>query len=333
MIRYEKARWGLSPAYSKGGLPFYCWKRQVPSLDHEILDCVVYLYPSIEDAEQGVDAGGTGFLISIYPEAEKLEEWEHLYAVSNAHVVGNGPEQARSPVVRLTSLSGEPDFLDLGFEHWLPQSTGADLAIYYFGLVKSDIFRFRSINSEMMLTKQKLRSLNVGPGDDVFMVGRFFLQEGTQRNTPSVRFGNISMMPWEPVQHPSGIDQESFLVEMRTISGYSGSPVFLHYPYMPSPPKIVDRSGLAVRLSTKPGKTQLSNAYLLGVDWGHMQFKEAVFLKIEKGDDVEYDPTQFVADSHSGQSGVVPAWVLHEFLYSEGLEEMRKEAEQNKSSV
>lgn len=306
----------------------------MPSLDDEILDCVVYLYPSIEDAENGIDAGGTGFLLSIYPEAEDLEEWEHLYAVSNAHVAGDGPEQGHSPVMRLTTLSGEPDVLPLGFEHWLPHPTGADLAVHYFGLVKNDIFLFRSINSEMLLTKEKMRSLNVGPGDDVFMVGRFFLQEGKQRNTPSVRFGNISMMPWEPVQHPSGIDQESFLVELRTISGYSGSPVFLHHPYTPPPPKLIGGAGkMYTRLYGTQGarhKTRLSNAYLLGVDWGHVAFKESVFLKIERSGETEYDPTNFVADSHSGQSGVVPAWVLHDFLHSKGLDEMRKQAEQSK---
>jgi hypothetical protein len=306
----------------------------MPSLDDEILDCVVYLYPSIEDAENGQEAGGTGFLLGIYPEDEELEEWEHLYAISNAHVVGEGPEQAHSPVIRLTTHSGESDVLPLGFENWLPHPTGADLAVYYFGLVNNEMFLFRSINSEMMLTKDKMRSLNLGPGDDVFMVGRFFLQEGTQRNTPSVRFGNISMMPWEPIQHPSGIDQESFLVEMRTISGYSGSPVFLHYPYTPSPPKIDRKTGMYSRLYDKAssrGKTQLSNAYLLGVDWGHIPFEERVLLKKEgKDGKPEYDETNFIAEAHSGQSGVIPAWVLHDFLHSKGSNEMRKQAEQSK---
>lgn len=303
----------------------------MPSLEDDILDCVIYLYPSEEDAEQGVEAGGTGFLVSIHAENEKDYQYEHLYAVTNLHVVGEGEEQGRSPVIRLNTQAGEHDVYPMGFEHWIPHPDGADLAVHYFGLVKHDIFRYRSINTEMFISQQNLRRLRVGPGSDVFMVGRFFLQEGTQRNTPSVRFGNVSMMPWEPVQHPSGIDQESFIVEMRTISGYSGSPVFLE-PYSP-PTQTVDESLLrnfgTVRLKQAPGKTQLSNAYLLGVDWGHIPFEERVLKRVVTDDGIRYDETEFVAEAHSGQSGVIPAWVLYKFLYSGGFQEMRKESEKN----
>jgi hypothetical protein len=53
----------------------------------------------------------------------------------------------------------------------------------------------------------------------VFMVGRVITHEGKQKNLPSARFGNITMMPVEPLRHMRGINQESFVVEMRSIGG------------------------------------------------------------------------------------------------------------------
>src|SRR5260370_1057024 len=66
-------------------------------------------------------------------------------------------------------------------------------------------------------------------GGSGFLVGRFVNHEGRQKNSPSVRFGNLAMMPGEPVYHKHSESQgeESFLVDIRTISGYSGSPVFV----------------------------------------------------------------------------------------------------------
>jgi hypothetical protein len=49
--------------------------------------------------------------------------------------------------------------------------------------------------------------------------------EGRQKNSPTARFGNIAQMPNEPVIIKR-FEQECFLVEARSIGGYSGSPVF-----------------------------------------------------------------------------------------------------------
>ena len=73
-----------------------------------------------------------------------------------------------------------------------------------------------------------MAQLYVGPGDDVFFVGRFISQQGQQRNTPTVRQGVISMLPHEKVPSWEGTPVDSFLVEARSLSGYSGSPVFLN---------------------------------------------------------------------------------------------------------
>jgi hypothetical protein len=48
------------------------------------------------------------------------------------------------------------------------------------------------------------------------MVGRFINHEGKQRNLPALRYGNIAMMPLEPIiQQETGITQESFFVKIH----------------------------------------------------------------------------------------------------------------------
>ena len=69
--------------------------------------------------------------------------------------------------------------------------------------------------------------------------------DGGQKNTPSARFGNMSMMPEKPIRRADGILQESYLLEMRSINGYSGSPAFVHIP----------------PLNLRPGATELKTEY------------------------------------------------------------------------
>jgi hypothetical protein len=77
------------------------------------------------------------------------------------------------------------------------------------------------------MTEIDLSEYDVGPGDDVFFVDRYVNHEGQQRNLPTVRLGIISMLPYEKVEHSRGTLVDSFLVEARSLGGYSGSPVFL----------------------------------------------------------------------------------------------------------
>ena len=64
----------------------------------------------------------------------------------------------------------------------------------------------------------------------MFVVGQLVNSQGKVRNIPSTRFGNIAQMPYEPIEQDrvfGKFQQESFLVEARSIIGFSGSPIFL----------------------------------------------------------------------------------------------------------
>jgi hypothetical protein len=67
----------------------------------------------------------------------------------------------------------------------------------------------------------------IGLGDDVFVVGLFSRRAGQARNIPIIRVGNIVAMPEEPIKTGTGL-QDAYLIELLSIGGLSGSPVFTY---------------------------------------------------------------------------------------------------------
>lgn len=297
--RYEKR-------YSLRGHPFYVWKKTMPRIADQYLDTVLYLYPSATDAHLGESVGGTGFLISI--NSDEHEDLSFLYAVTNSHVIREGA----SPVIRLNTQEGDKDVLEFSQDDWVHHQDGDDLAVCPLLMVDTSLYRYRSIPPRMFFTHELAQEYGVGPGDDVFTVGRFINHEGRQRNTPSVRFGNISMMPFEPIRNSRGIMQESFLVETRSLGGYSGSPVFIEIDPMVGRPAIHGGDRLAEGAE--------GGTWLLGVDWGHLPIYEPV----KEEDRRTNVPERWVVESNSGQMAVVPAWRLQELLNQEELVMQRK---------
>jgi hypothetical protein len=115
--------------------------------------------------------------------------------------------------------------------HWLFHPDGHDVAIAPIGGLSLGRHRVRVLIPKDFLTPEMVRQFKIGPRDDCFMVGRFINHDGKQQNAPSARFGNIAQMPGDKIRFPDGSEQESFLVEARSISGYSGSPVFVEIPF------------------------------------------------------------------------------------------------------
>jgi hypothetical protein len=129
------------------------------------------------------------------------------YAITNRHVIERG-----SAVVRFNMIEGGTNVLDSTGLNWLLHPEGDDLAIMPVRLDHS-VIRAKAIGVDQFITPSIIDEHKIGPGDEVFMVGRFIDAEGRQRNTPSVRFGNIARMNIDPyvIERTSGdFEQEYF---------------------------------------------------------------------------------------------------------------------------
>jgi hypothetical protein len=194
----------------------------MPRIPEPILESVFYLYENADDAKAGKNPGGTGFIVGEWP-------YGFYYAVTNWHVAVDH-EHPIHPVIRLNTKDGGTDILDLGPEDWEFIPGRNDIAVY--PLTLSPIHEFSYIPVDMFLTDPALHpaSREVAVGEDAFMLGLFVDHAGGTTNIPSARFGNVSMLPNPKalIEQPTGYFGESYVVDMHSRSGFSGSPVFVY---------------------------------------------------------------------------------------------------------
>jgi len=275
------------------------------------LECSVYLYRSQKDAKAGVGSGGSGFLVEM-PSVSYPDDITHIYAVTASHVIERG-----YTVVRFNTKDGATDFHDVGKSAWTPHQDGDDVAVSKILTTYTDQFDIAPVSIDKFLPAlcyglARDGFYSVTPGREVYMVGRFINHDGTQRNSPSVRFGHIAMMAdandkvRQPQRKINGevrdFDQESFLVDILSIGGYSGSPVFVYFPH---------------DSKTDEGFTE----FLLGVLWGTVPEYKPILDQNNK---------ELLAgwrvESDTSMAGVVPAWRLRNLLENhEDLKSQRKE--------
>lgn len=278
----------------------------LPRIADEYLDCVSYLYPSISDAEEGARRGGTAFLVAMpFSSGGGLLP----YLITNRHIIENG-----NTVVRLNKRDGKVECIETDERLWTFHPAGDDLAALPF-LYDPRQVTLLWLPFSKLLTREIIAAYDIGLGDEAFVVGRFVNHEGREKNLPTVRFGNIAQMPWEPIRdrRASGpFYQDSYLVEIRSIGGYSGSPVFVHI----LPGSIRRVEGWVDKILSAHGP------WLLGVNWAHMN--DYMPAKEESGRELS-----FKVQSNSGMMAVVPSWKVAELLESTALAQQREELLRN----
>jgi hypothetical protein len=270
----------------------------MPRIPEDFLEAVVYLYRSTHEAEEGIEAGGSGFLVSV--SAETVPDGKFHYIVTNRHVI------ASADVIRFNTKAGGTHVERFPRERWWKSKTD-DLAICLLA-PQGELWAQKTIPFSQILSEDKAAAIRLGIGDAVFMIGRFINHEGRQQNAPLVRFGGIAQMPSDPLRYPEGLDgkpheQLSIIADIRSIGGYSGSPVFLNEPEFILRPK----NGEAT-----------DKHYLIGIDWGHIPMWSPVCGLNQK----PLGQTQ--VNVNSGMAGVVPSWRLIDLLMSDEPANERK---------
>lgn len=274
----------------------------MPRVPEAFLGSVFYLYRTADDARRGERNGGTGFFVSVADDDPEGQPF--LYAVSNWHVVAPSP-LGNASVARVNTKDGDFEVLD-GLE-WTHHPDGDDVAIARVVLAREHLAY--GIKSSLCLTgwdpgesdEQSGLTRLFGPGNETFLIGRYADHEGREQNHPVVRFGNVSMMPWEKTRNRQlGFDQESYVVESRSIGGFSGSPVFVNPQYF------LDDNGhwdFYMR----------GGSWLLGLVWGHGERYGPVYESDEKTEASE----GWVVKQNVGLMYVVPSWKIGDLLMND----------------
>lgn len=150
-----------------------------------------------------------------------------------------------------------------------------------------------------------------GAGDEVVMLPRFLGYDGADENQPAARFGHLAMAATVPIENSWGFTQSSFLIECRSVSGFSGSPVFIYRVQSTV-------GGGLVPIGVDRGKGSLPR--LLGIDWGNLDHVGRNDYAIDWS-----EPDAAVSfPRRSGMMVAVPAWRLAQLLDSTDVQTVQK---------
>lgn len=264
-------RWALYSTHKFGCLGVLGDFGTVPRLRDVFLNQVVFLYRTREDAENNARFGGSAFVIG-----RKISNRDLYipYLVSNRHVVFDG----KCTHVRLNRRDGSSCVISTDLNEWFFHPDGYDIAVTCLSRVLDKaVHLFSFVTEEDFVTKKHILDYDIGIGDDVFMIGRFINHQGDNNIRQAVRFGSVSMMLENIYADQHSPPMESFAVEMRSRTGFSGSPVHIYR----TPYNILE------------SQHNKQFHFLLGVNFG--------YVNDEKGE-------------NTWLNGVVPAWRITETL-------------------
>lgn len=295
----------------------------MPKVAKTVSESVFFLFRHDPKTGRIVGPEGTGVLIAR--ESKRLPGELHYYAVTNRHVACEGG----ASIIRLNTHDGGSRFIELDPSEWHFKKSGDDLAAADLGSRLDPTGDEIKHNNETGFVDQRtIEKLEIGPGEDVFMCGLFASHHGGERNVPTVRFGNLSMLASDqaPVELGTGASRPCHLADMRSRSGYSGSPVFVYRTF---------GSDLTTAADQYVGLDETSIFMgLLGIHCG--QFMDEIEVRklrkprserkgdpISEGDELEIQSSMTV---------IVPAWRITELLDLEVFEMSRAKRDEERES-
>ena len=259
----------------------------MPRIPDHLFQSVAFIYPDRAAAQEGGSIGGTGFVVR-YQSAGAARA--NHFLITNIHVA-----LMKDRTIRFKTTSEKFDFLDITGSQWIYHPNSDDIAVAAIDLHPE--WNIAPLDwSAIAATQARLTELNVGIGDEVFMVGRFVSSDLQPIDNPLARFGNITMMPGPLVNDGRGMDVEAFLAEMRSQSGFSGSPVFVYVG-----PGTYRGNGTMMPFYSE----QLG---LIGIDTGHKVTETPVRRRDEPS------ATDLIVQVNTGISIVSPVWKIEEAL-------------------
>lgn len=267
----------------------------------------------IRDSSGTLTPIGTGFFVGIL--SKEHPELAYGFLVTAKHVLTT-PQGRYYPefFIRVNKRSGDSEIIRVSlsgsnavrvYSHKDPQ---VDIAVIPIPPVAPNIYDVIFISDGLITTKERFTQMEITEGDEVFFIGLFTSFFGKERNYPIVRFGRVSIItdekiPWNESGKPVEM-LNLYLIESLSFGGNSGSPVF----FFLSPTRDSDVLTL--------GPPRL---FLAGIMRGYFNQHEEIEIRTLKA-----------SKQNLGISAVIPAYYLHEILFSDELVKLRSPATSSK---
>jgi len=298
--------------YRLGGIPrYYLTPRadidmRVPD---EILKCVVFI-----GREHGFTTKyiGTAFFI-LLQEKEGQHTFRFPYLVTANHVanaVDGAPFKIRAN--KRTGEVAEIEANESGEVKWYRHELGdsVDVAVFPWRMPSRE-FDLLAINTSIFFTPAIAEELHIGAGDEVLVTGLFKKVTGKAKNLPIVRIGTLAMAPDERIVPTKLGDIHAYLIELKSLGGISGSPVFIR--------QTCDIAHGIHKWGTNENtvvQAYTNVVHLLGLVHGHWSIDPQ---------EIDSPEVKHVDDGiNIGIAIVVPATQILEVLHTEELIEMRR---------
>lgn len=205
---------------------------KVVQLSWDYRKCVAFIGTG-EDAD--FKPFGTAFFLR-YEDVVYLVTAQHVVAPlgDNPFTIRVNKKDGSGPLdVPYDPLDGQKNL-----PWFVSEDASVDVAILQAGNWRRIGAESLFVDAEHLLTEEKFREENIGIGAFCYAIGLFRLMSGKRRSLPIVHTGHIAMLPGDeriPVENwrhkldpkqDRSVDFEGYLVEMASIDGLSGSPVF-----------------------------------------------------------------------------------------------------------
>ncbi|MFM9864390.1 MAG: hypothetical protein ACKVRO_12355 [Micropepsaceae bacterium] len=167
----------------------------------------------------------TGFFVGYRVRLDHLSpEVVHIYAVTCQHVAPDG-----ASIIRINTKGGGNREIPLEPHEWEFVKSGADVAAVDVTdhLVAGDSVEW--IPTSWFLSKGQIEQSSIWVGEDGFMLG-LLTDVHSHRNEVVGRFGNLGMVADDGclIKQPNGNQRPAHLFDIRSRTGFSGSPVFIY---------------------------------------------------------------------------------------------------------
>jgi len=268
----------------------------------EVKSVVVFIFV---EREGKLIPNGTAFLVGVKNLSEPTIF--SVYLVTARHVLckPDTTEFLEKVYVRVNRKDGGSEVGTIPIK-----VTGDNKTVFVHGDPSVDIaaipflpdlkrFDFKFLPDELITTQKDYDSLKIREGSDVFFTGLFTPYPGSEKNYPVVRFGRVALVTDEKIEW-QGKQMSLYLIEAGSYGGNSGAPVFFYLGSDRDPGSLI------------VGPPVLK---LAGIMQG--TFRDAQEIKVIETKRIP------ISLSNMGIAAIVPAYKLHDLLFSEELKRQR----------